>query len=76
MGARTNSNVDMRTYKSKLGQRRYINYSSEALDEALLKVVNGELSLRKASKQYNIPYGTINNKFHGVHIRKMVDKQH
>lgn len=47
----------MRTYKSKLGQRRYINYSSEALDEALLKVVNGELSLRKASKQYNIPYG-------------------
>jgi len=52
-----NIDVDMRTYKSKLGQRRYINYSSEALDEALLKVINGELSLRKASKQYNIPYG-------------------
>jgi hypothetical protein len=47
----------MRTYKSKLGKRNYRNYCNEVLDEALLKVVSGQLSIRKASVQYNVPYG-------------------
>lgn len=47
----------MRTYKPKFGKRNYVNYTNEALNEALLKIVNGELSIRKASVHYNIPYG-------------------
>jgi hypothetical protein len=47
----------MRTYKSKLDKKNYRNYCNEVLDEALLKVVSGLLSIRKASVHYNVPSG-------------------
>ena len=59
-----------RVYKSPLGSRNYKNYTEEQLNEALTKVLDGHLSLKKASKEYNIPMGTLHNKIHGKHHHK------
>lgn len=58
-----------RSYKRKLGSRRYRDYTDQQLESALQKVTDEGWSLRKASKIYKIPYGTLNNKYHGRHIR-------
>ncbi|KAJ8712264.1 hypothetical protein PYW07_005106 [Mythimna separata] len=59
-----------RIYKKKLGTREYRNYSEATVNEALSQVVDGKLSIRGASEQYNIPYGTIYNRYKGTHMRK------
>lgn len=59
-----------RTYKNKVGGRSYVHYTNATLEEALSNVVEGSLSLLAASKKYNIPYGTLYNRFHGKHSRK------
>lgn len=56
-----------RKYKPKVGSRTYKKYSDNDLEEALLKITNGELSIKKASETYNISYGTLHNKYHGKH---------
>lgn len=59
-----------RTYKRKPGSRNYKNYSDVNLEEALTKVATGKLSIRAASNQYNISFGTLYNKFKGLHTKK------
>nr|CAI5865504.1 unnamed protein product [Callosobruchus analis] len=56
--------------KRKLGARTYKDYTNEVLDQALSKVTEEGWSLQRASREYKIPYGTLNNKFHGRCIRK------
>nr|CAI5848409.1 unnamed protein product [Callosobruchus analis] len=60
----------VRTYKRKLGARIYKDYTNEVLDQALSKATEEGWSLQRASREYKIPYGTLNNKFHGRCIRK------
>lgn len=50
-------NVKMRDYNIKICKRNYVNYTTETLNETLEKIANGELTIRKASAQYSIPYG-------------------
>ena len=54
-----------RTYKRKLGARSYKNYSDENVERALEKIVDHGWGIRKASKIYKIPYGTLHNHYHG-----------
>ncbi|CAH1959591.1 unnamed protein product [Acanthoscelides obtectus] len=59
----------VRTYIRKLGARRYKDYSSDVVEQALAKVTEEGWSLRRASREYKIPFGTLNNKYHGRHHR-------
>lgn len=56
-----------RVYKRALGSRQYKNYTIEALENALQEVVNGRMGIRQASREFKVPYGTLNNKYHGRH---------
>ena len=55
------------TYKKALGSRTYANYSNEKLAQAIQQVKSNEMSLRKASKEYRIPLGTLSNKLRNKH---------
>jgi len=60
-----------RTYKRKLGSREYQNYTSETMEKAVEDILQDRLTLRKASKKYGIPLGTLShkvNKKHGGHV--------
>ncbi|XP_060810031.1 uncharacterized protein LOC132904125 [Amyelois transitella] len=59
-----------RTYQKRLGARGYKNYTEELLDRAITAVTEGRMTLRAASEKFNIPYGTIFNKYHGKYIKK------
>ncbi|KAF2896302.1 hypothetical protein ILUMI_09865 [Ignelater luminosus] len=59
----------VRTYKRKLGTRNYKNYTEAQLKEALQKIASGLLSMRTAVSEYNILFGTLNNKFYDRHTR-------
>ena len=59
----------VRNYKKKLGTRNYKNYTDAQLNEALQKIADAQLSMRAAALEYKIPFGTLHNKFHGIHIR-------
>ena len=62
------SNLQMvRVYKKKLGTRSYKNYENKKLEQVITSIVEGRLSIRAASRTYKVPYGTLNNKFHGRH---------
>lgn len=56
-----------RKYRKKIGGRNYKNYLPEKLEQALSKVAEEGWSISKASKQYQIAYGTLYNKFKGLH---------
>ena len=56
-------------YKRKGGARMYQNYTADMLNEALTQIAEAKLPMNKASKQYNIPYVTLHNKFHGKHVQ-------
>ncbi|KAG5897541.1 hypothetical protein JTB14_004316 [Gonioctena quinquepunctata] len=56
-----------RKHKCLRGSRSYRNYSKEKLEEALGKVVDGTLSIREATRQFSIPFGTLYNRFKGIH---------
>ena len=60
-----------RRYKRKPGSRTYKNFSEETMEQALLNIGNGTLSILAASKQFKIPYGTLHNKFMGKHGKRM-----
>ncbi|CAM1312261.1 Uncharacterised protein g5927 [Pycnogonum litorale] len=52
-----------RVYKRKAGSRGYQTaYSQESLHNAIQQVKSGRLTMNAASKQFQIPYGTIWNK--------------
>lgn len=58
----------VRTYKKKVNSRNYKStYSAAMLAEALDKVKNGEMTLRKASALYQIPRGTLSNRLNKKH---------
>ena len=58
-------------YQRKAGSRNYkTGYSPAALENALREINAGNLSIRKASKQYKIPYGTLCHKSKGIHTKK------
>lgn len=59
-----------RVYKRKLGSRSYRNQPSDVIEGVLNKIVNGEMSILAASKQYHIPYGTLYNRYNGLHGNK------
>ena len=57
----------MRTYKPKAGARPYKRYSNECLENAVSEIVSQKISLRKASKLYKIPVGTLSHKINKKH---------
>lgn len=61
-----------RTYKRKVGGRRYKDYKEETLEEAIEKVVNEGWSLNRSSKEFGVPVGTLYNKYKGMHGNKHV----
>lgn len=56
-----------RVYKRKIGSRQYKNFTDETLENALQAIADGNMTIRRASREFKIPYGTLNNKFHGRH---------
>ncbi|KAJ8889421.1 hypothetical protein PR048_008920 [Dryococelus australis] len=44
-------------------------YSSNDLEKALKEVVTGKLSLNVTTKKYNIPRRTLQNRYHGWHVK-------
>ena len=57
-----------RTYeKRKRGKRNYLSYSEETLHKCMGAVKAGKISINKASKDFKIPRGTIQNKLKQVH---------
>lgn len=60
----------VRLYKKTLGTRAYRNYTDETLEEALLKIADGVCTIREASRQYKISFGTLYNRYKGRHCRK------
>lgn len=56
-----------RTHKRRLGARHYLNYHEHQIEQALTAVADGRLSIRGASREFKVPYGTLRNKFHGKH---------
>ena len=60
-----------RKYKRKLGSRNYrTGYCKEALANAVHEVKERRLSIQKASRKYQIPYGTLYNKFTDLHQKQ------
>lgn len=58
-----------RIYKRKVGCRAYKNYSDKDIDKALEKIVDSNWSINKTSKEFKIPYGTLFNKYKGMHVK-------
>ena len=60
------------TYKPcQRGKRQYLSYSPETLEECIESVKSGTLSINKASKTFNIPRGTIQNKMKNIHPKSV-----
>ncbi|XP_050516371.1 uncharacterized protein LOC126891232 [Diabrotica virgifera virgifera] len=57
-----------RKHKRLLGSRSYADYPPANLERAIERVVEGTLSIREASRQYKIPFGTLYNRYKGKHI--------
>ncbi|KAJ8868181.1 hypothetical protein PR048_031990 [Dryococelus australis] len=57
-------------YRSRLGHRRYANYSAEIFERCLDDVKSGKLCQRKASDKYNIPITTLKNELKNSHTKK------
>ncbi|XP_045765788.1 uncharacterized protein LOC123867662 [Maniola jurtina] len=57
----------VRKYKKLAGAREYKNYTQETLEEALEKITDGEMSINAAAINYKIPFGTLYNKYKGMH---------
>ncbi|XKL67359.1 hypothetical protein PGB90_002850 [Kerria lacca] len=49
-------------YVKKLGSRSYRNW-----DDALLDIIDHNMSNAQAIKKHNILYGTMYNRYHGLH---------
>ena len=57
----------MRTYKRELGARSYRSYTPETLQKAVSQYKRGKLTMRKASRKYGIPFGSLFNAIHQKH---------
>ncbi|XP_063226845.1 uncharacterized protein LOC134533299 [Bacillus rossius redtenbacheri] len=56
--------------RSKIGSRRYQDYTEDTLQKCLEDIREGRLSQRAAEKFWNISRSTIKNKLKGVHTKK------
>lgn len=59
-----------RKYEKTPGKRSYRSYLAENAEKAAEAVRTGKLSIRQASKQFGVAYGTIFNKKNGLHTSK------
>ena len=60
-----------RTYvKRQPGKRQYVPYTPEKLKECLA-AINQRLSIRRASKQFQIPRATLHNKLNNKHLNNV-----
>lgn len=57
----------VRTYKRKPGNGSYKKYIEARFEEAVERIADEQLTMRAAVREYKIPFGTLNNKFHGRH---------
>lgn len=57
-----------RHYVKKYSYRRY---TEDDLDQALLAIAEGRYKLKVAARKFGIPVGTLFNRFHGQHFRKV-----
>ena len=57
-----------RTYKREPGSRRYADFTSENLENAL-KAMRAGMGLRKASRDFKVPKGTLANRYKGLHSK-------
>lgn len=60
-----------RNYKRKIGTRKYKDYTEENVEEALRKVTDLNWSVKKAAESSGIPYGTLYNKYKGLHVKRV-----
>ena len=60
-----------RTYKPRQRGKQHLSYSPETLEECIESVKSGTLSINKASKTFNIPKGTIQNKMKNIHPKSV-----
>lgn len=60
-----------RKYVPRPGARPYSNYTEESLASALKAVEKKTMSIRAASKSFNIPFGTVFNRFNQLHTKKV-----
>ena len=61
-----------RTQKRKVGSRNYKTaYTENSLTSAIHAVNSSSMSIRKASKEFKIPFGTLRNKIKGLHSGKV-----
>ena len=61
----------MRKYQKKGSTRNYKPYTATRLAAAVLSIVEGVNSVRKAATEYNIPRVTLSNKVKGRHSKKV-----
>ena len=52
-------------------KRKYPTYSEESLQMCMEAVKSGALSINKASKQYRMPWGTIQKKLKNIHTKSV-----
>lgn len=60
-----------RKYRRILGTRKYKDFPQEQLETALRKITEENYSIRKASREYNVPFETLYNKYKGLHIHSV-----
>ena len=61
-----------RTQKRKVGSLNYKTaYTENSLTSAIRAVNSSSMSIRKASKEFKIPFGTLRNKIKGLHSGKV-----
>lgn len=61
----------VRHYQKKVGGRTYRNYTDATIEEALQKIVDEQWSIRRAADTYKISFGTLYNRYNGLHIRSV-----
>ena len=52
-------------------RRAYKPYDDETMKKALLEIAEGRLSQKEASRRFNIPVGTLNNRIHNKHSKSV-----
>ena len=57
----------MRSYKRRIGARKYADYLDENLWKAVDDVKGGKLTVREAAVKYGIPKSTVSRKVLGQH---------
>ena len=52
-------------------KRNYVAYTEETLQKCMEAVRSGSISINKASKTFNIPRGTMQNKMKNIHSKSV-----